>query len=313
MSETPSSASNGERLPKNAQRASVAMRSERGSSVRSVSGSIPRSLSHATELLVSGSPPPTSSMGYARASITGGMAEDSGNSVSTPLRSEMVLSEAEAARRLKRHLVTRPQSESQPRSYGSVMSSNGYSEDEGENDGGDEDDDAQRDAGEEVVTVDPFSLPSGDITHHLYRWQEEHSRAAHGSSGGSARRKHLRNRSFSAVASDSEWDVSYTPDQIRAPGGFRRHFVHERALQQGRAANILTANFVDFIGLYGHFAGEDYPSDEDDAEEEDERAPLVRAARQQARDIKATASPRKAFFLLVKSFVGTGVLVLPRA
>ncbi|KAJ1825623.1 hypothetical protein LPJ56_002584 [Coemansia sp. RSA 2599] len=313
MSETPSSASNGERLPKNAQRASVAMRSERGSSVRSVSGSTPRSLSHATELLVSGSPPPTSSMGYARASITGGMAEGSGNSVSTPLRSEMVLSEAEAARRLKRHLVTRPQSGSQPRSYGSVMSSNGYSEDEGENDGGDEDDDVQRDAGEEVVTVDPFSLPSGDITHHLYRWQEEHSRAAHGSNGGSARRKHLRNRSFSAVASDSEWDVSYTPDQIRAPGGFRRHFVHERALQQGRAANILTANFVDFIGLYGHFAGEDYPSDEDDAEEEDERAPLVRAARQQARDIKATASPRKAFFLLVKSFVGTGVLVLPRA
>ncbi|KAJ2842256.1 hypothetical protein J3B02_005635, partial [Coemansia erecta] len=241
------------------------------------------------------------------------MAEDSGISMTAQTRSEMVLSEAEAARRLKRHLVTRPQSGSQPRSYGSMASSNGYSEDEdnNENDGGDEDDDTHRDAGEEEVTVDPFSLPSGDITHHLYRWQEEHSHAA--GSSGSMQRKHLRNRSFSAVASDSEWDVSYTPDQIRAPGGFRRHFVHERALQQGRAANILTANFVDFIGLYGHFAGGEYPSDEDDAEEDDEHAPLVRAARQEARDIKATASPRKAFFLLVKSFVGTGVLVLPRA
>ncbi|KAJ2700050.1 hypothetical protein FB645_005117 [Coemansia sp. IMI 203386] len=314
MSETTSSTGNGngngERLPRNAQRVSVAIRSERSSSVRSGSGSVSRSLSQATELLVSGSPPTTSSIGYPRASITGEMTEDGGNTMSTPIRSEMVLSEAEAARRLKRHLVTRPQSGSQPRSYGSIMSSNGYSEDEGENDGGDEEDDAQRDADEEVP-VDPFSLPSGDITHHLYRWQEEHSHAAGNS--GSVRHKHLRNRSFSAVASDSEWDVSYTPDQIRAPGGFRRHFVHERALQQGRDANILTANFIDFIGLYGHFAGGEYPSDEDDAEEDDEHAPLVRAARQQARDIKATASPRKAFFLLVKSFVGTGVLVLPRA
>ncbi|KAJ2836360.1 hypothetical protein FBU31_001389, partial [Coemansia sp. 'formosensis'] len=71
-----------------------------------------------------------------------------------------------------------------------------------------------------------------------------------------------------------------------------------------------------------------YPSDEDDEEDVEgeeegpeipglpptERVRLIRAAkRQQARDIKATASPQKAFFLLVKSFVGTGVLVLPRA
>ncbi|KAJ1725793.1 hypothetical protein LPJ53_000054 [Coemansia erecta] len=310
MSSSPSTSKNGEsRLPPNAQRVSVAISSGQASSVRSLSGSVPRSLSQATELLISSSPPAASGLAYSRASDAAGEG-DAGLTAHT--RSEMVLSQTEAARRLKRHLVTRPLSGSQPRSYGSIESNAGYSEDEGGNDGGDEDDSGHRhrDEDEEEVPVDPFTLPSGDITHHLYRWQQEHSRAESNRSG---KRRHQRNRSFSAAASDSEWDVAYTPDQIRAPGGFRRQFVHARALQQGREANILTANFIDFIGLYGHFAGGDYPSDEDEDEAEDEHAPLVRAARQQARDIKATASPRKAFFLLVKSFVGTGVLVLPRA
>ncbi|KAJ2781137.1 hypothetical protein GGI15_003318 [Coemansia interrupta] len=310
MSSSPGNSKNGEnRLPPNAQRVSVAISSGQGSSIRSLSGSAPRSLSQATELLISSSPPAANGLAYSRANDA---ANEGDAGLTTHTRSDMVLSQTEAARRLKRHLVTRPLSGSQPRSYGSIASTNGYSEDEGENDGGDEDDSGHRhrDDDEEEVPVDPFTLPSGDITHHLYRWQQEHSRAESNRSG---KHRHQRNRSFSAAASDSEWDVAYTPDQIRAPGGFRRQFVHARALQQGREANILTANFVDFIGLYGHFAGGDYPSDEDEDEAEDEHAPLVRAARQQARDIKATASPRKAFFLLVKSFVGTGVLVLPRA
>ncbi|KAJ1842459.1 hypothetical protein LPJ70_003807, partial [Coemansia sp. RSA 2708] len=193
--------------------------------------------------------------------------------------------------------------------------------DEGNDEGGG--DDGDEDHSDEEVTVDPFKLPSGDITHHLYRWQEEHS--SQSSRRESTRRRHTRTRSFSAVASDSEWDVAFTPNQIRAPGGFRRQFIHDQAERQGRPANIVTANFVDFIGLYGHFAGGDYPSDEDDDEEEEEeeaepygvppteRTRLLRLAHKQSRDLKATASPRKAFFLLVKAFVGTGVLVLPRA
>ncbi|KAJ2395713.1 hypothetical protein GGI05_001459 [Coemansia sp. RSA 2603] len=316
MSSSPSIPQNGEnRLPPNAQRVSVAISSGRSSSIKSHSGSAPRSLSQATELLISSSPPAASGLLYNRPENAGSGTDAVGDGdagSNTHVRSEMVLSQTEAARRLKRHLVTRPLSGSQPRSYGSIASSTGYSGDEGENDAGDEDDSGHRhrDEDEEEVPVDPFKLPSGDITHHLYRWQQEHSRAESSRSG---KHRHQRNRSFSAAASDSEWDVAYTPDQIRAPGGFRRQFVHARALQQRREANILTANFIDFIGLYGHFAGGDYPSDEDEDEAEDEHAPLVRAARQQARDIKATASPRKAFFLLVKSFVGTGVLVLPRA
>ncbi|KAJ1886566.1 hypothetical protein LPJ66_009570, partial [Kickxella alabastrina] len=184
-----------------------------------------------------------------------------------------------------------------------------------------DEDDSNRNVSDDEEPVDPFTLPSGDITHPLYRWHEEHGQ---GSRAGSTRRNHNRTRSFSAAPSDTEWGLGYTPDQILAPGGFRRQFVHERAAQQGRPANILTANFVDYIGLYGHFAGGDYPSDEDDDEDEEaggdeeeggaeERAALLRASKRQARDIRGTATPRKAFFLLIKSFVGTGILVLPRA
>ncbi|KAJ2640707.1 hypothetical protein GGF44_002464, partial [Coemansia sp. RSA 1694] len=323
------------RLPPNAQPPRPATVASSPGAIRSPSGGVPRSLSLATEVLISPSPPPPPGLGQlARARGALADMEDEGSSATTPARSVMVLSQAEAARRLRRHLVTRPAGASpapgsQPRSYGSIANSDteangGYS--------GDDDNDEEIifvGAAPDDVVVDPFTLPSGDITHQLYKWQEEHARAEPGASSSSRNNnRHTRTRSFSAAPSDSEWDVAYTPNQIRAPGGFRRQFVYDRAERQGRPANILTANFVDFIGLYGHFAGGSYPSDEDDEEDVEgeeegpeipglppsERVRLIRAAkRQEARDIKATASPKKAFFLLVKSFVGTGVLVLPRA
>ncbi|KAJ2548090.1 hypothetical protein EV175_004961 [Coemansia sp. RSA 1933] len=290
------------RLPPNAQRIPTASASPRPVSI---TGSAPRSLTQATELLIAGSPPlPVqailrSSVGTAPSGAGAPLQVDTDDEEqpllvgSSRAQSSMALPSAVAARRLRRHLVT-----VQAHSYGSVSS-----DADNENDADVEENDA--DVEEGGVPVDPFKLPSGDITHQLYRWQEEHSQGV--SSRGSMRNSHTRHRSFSAVVSDSEWDVSYTPEQIRAPGGFRRQFVHDRAIRQGRAANILTASFVDYIGLYGHFAGGDYPSDEDDEEEE------ATEEEEGARDIKATATPKKAFFLLVKAFVGTGVLVLPRA
>ncbi|KAJ2878223.1 hypothetical protein IWW38_006373, partial [Coemansia aciculifera] len=171
----------------------------------------------------------------------------------------------------------------------------------------------------EDVPVDPLTLPSGDITHALYRWQRTHEQEADAASG----RRVQRRSSFSAVPSDSEWAVPYSQRQITVPGGFRRQFIHDRAAREGRApVAILADNFVDFIGLYGHFAGGCYPSDEDDdydedeEEEEPERQPLLLSRRDTAtaaRNIHATASNKKAFFLLLKAFVGTGVLVLPKA
>ncbi|KAJ2766502.1 hypothetical protein IWQ57_004333, partial [Coemansia nantahalensis] len=293
---------------------------------RSQSVGVSRRLTQATELLASSSSPPAPN--HMRA--LGASAIDPEDDVvvlTTPGGSDMVLPQAEAARRLKRHLVTRRprdarDADAQARSYGSAdLTDGGYDSDNGQEADANDSDGGNSTRGE--VTVDPFTLPSGDITHQLYRWQEEHSKGD--SSGSGARLGRARTQSLSAAVSESEWDVTYTTEQMRAPGGLRRHFVHDQAERQGRAANILTANFVDFIGLYGHFAGDDYPSDEDDplTEEDDtaarpypptEGTRLLRAqAAKQQREIKATASPRKAFFLLVKSFVGTGVLVLPRA
>ncbi|KAJ1796724.1 hypothetical protein LPJ59_003577 [Coemansia sp. RSA 2399] len=314
-----SSGDSSSRLPPNAQRIPTA---SANSPPVTITDSTARSLSQATELLASGSPPlpvqavlrgsvATASSGISAALQTDIDDEEQSLLGSLRTRTPMVLPEAEAARRLKRHLVTRRVASGSPGamqvgSYGSV-SSDADNENDADIDENDiEDDNAP-------VTVDPFKLPSGDITHQLYRWQEDHSQAV--SSRGSIRNNHNRHRSFSAAPSDAEWEVSYTPEQIRAPGGFRRQFVQERATRQGRAANILTNNFVDYIGLYGHFAGGDYPSDEDDEDEAGlEVSELeVREARAAARDLKATATPQKAFFLLVKAFVGTGVLVLPRA
>ncbi|KAJ2878109.1 hypothetical protein IWW38_006404, partial [Coemansia aciculifera] len=149
-----------------------------------------------------------------------------------------------------------------------------------------------------------------------------------------------RRRSFSGWESDPEWDLPFRPAQINVPGGFRRQFVRERAAREGRPhPGIITESFIDFIALYGHFAGGNYLSDDDEeyfdfmqgyggdtssllaaaaAEDADERTALVQQQRPGLRrshsgGMQATASSRKAFFLIIKAFVGTGVLVLPRA
>ncbi|KAI7825503.1 transmembrane amino acid transporter protein-domain-containing protein [Kickxella alabastrina] len=259
----------GEHVSSNAQRVS-AIQEAAGS--RPVSGSTPRSFTQETELLISGS-----------------VADDSDAPLRRP-RSEMVLSEAEAARRLKRHLLTAAELREPGWQQRQWVSDENDGEDEG---------DSNRNASDDEEPVDPFTLPSGDITHPLYR----------------TRRNHNRTRSFSAAPSDTEWGLGYTPDQILAPGGFRRQFVHERAAQQGRPANILTANFVDYMGSTATLPAaitREAGGDEEEGGAE-ERAALIRASKRQARDIRGTATPRKAFFLLIKSFVGTGILVLPRA
>ncbi|KAJ1723051.1 hypothetical protein LPJ53_002574 [Coemansia erecta] len=199
-----------------------------------------------------------------------------------------------AARRLHRHLVTRP------------ADSDGYAG--GESDGAASDSDAASvSTATRGVPVDPLTLASGDVTYGIYRW---HRRAGDEASGAGSP-GHRRGSSLGMVS-----DAERVQRQMAAPGAFRRHFVQERARQQGRMANIVTANFVDFIALYGHFAGEDYPSDEDESEAEAdadaERAPLLQR-QGSTRSLQATASDGKAFFLLLKAFVGTGVLVLPRA
>ncbi|KAJ2688834.1 hypothetical protein GGH99_002950 [Coemansia sp. RSA 1285] len=325
--------------------------------------------------------------------------------------------QAEIARRLKRHLVTRPASsssgsgsvnESPPQnpslpaintriqcaSTASGLAGTAVTEPTAgslnADDGGyagdindDADDDNDNDFTGDLRTmplehgqssedreevIDPFLLPSGDMTHQIYRWhgKSEAAAAAEASLSGrdislsygntadgasAAISPHMgnrrnsgavdmpRRRSFSAWDSDSDWDIPYRSGQINVPGGFRRQFVRERAERQGRSPpGLIAETFVDFIALYGHFAGGNYLSEEDEEYFENiysysrldqlatdaataastvhtdaapnERTPLQRRT---TSNLHATASSKKAFFLIIKAFVGTGVLVLPRA
>jgi proton-coupled amino acid transporter len=126
--------------------------------------------------------------------------------------------------------------------------------------------------------------------------------------------------------------LSY-PEQLE-PGGFRRHHVRQRVQGRSKSGPLVVANsFVDFLDLYGSFAGEDLDDtdsisgdeesavDEGEGEgpEDGERRPLLsrpevrrrmssrRAARQ------GDASTLKTFFTLIKAFIGTGIMFLPKA
>ncbi|KAJ2609770.1 hypothetical protein H4S08_003913 [Coemansia sp. RSA 1365] len=124
--------------------------------------------------------------------------------------------------------------------------------------------------------ANPLRLASGSITYDIYKWHRDNERSAEASGSTISRvlgqtqdRRRSRARSLSVcgssgMPSESEWDLPLSHAQITEPGGFRRHYIHQQAEDEGRSANILTANFVDFLALYGHFAGGDFPSDEDD-------------------------------------------------
>lgn len=96
---------------------------------------------------------------------------------------------------------------------------------------------------------------------------------------------------------------------------------------------VFTRNFIEFLSLYGHFAGEDLEESEDEDDSESDRpsrdgdnsahetAPLLRPNRpgrhhrtpSYHQSSKGQASTVETVMLLLKSFVGTGVLFLPRA
>lgn len=120
-------------------------------------------------------------------------------------------------------------------------------------------------------------------------------------------------------------DLTY-PEQ-REPGGFRRHYLHQLARDRKvRGPRIVTNTFFEFLDLYGSFAGEDLldtDSDEDsavqDSEDPDEHRPLLQrpsfARRRSSRHASriGDASTAKTFFTLLKAFIGTGIMFLPKA
>lgn len=190
----------------------------------------------------------------------------------------------------------------------------------------------------------PYDAPGGDVTHGIYKYQQTSLRAA-------------RRASFSAPPVRRNTSLDPSLAHIHEPGGFRRQFVINSARERGEQAPRVLKSFVDFLYLYGHFAGEDLDEDEDSDTEDDnvpshsytspndssaaagavrrslargpsalpqhmvgERAPLLgetsransktRAGR---RGAQGDASVMQALLMLLKGFVGTGVLFLGKA
>ncbi|KAK3044630.1 hypothetical protein LTS18_000768, partial [Coniosporium uncinatum] len=185
---------------------------------------------------------------------------------------------------------------------------------------------------------DEFSslrLQGGDIHRQIYRWTEQKDREAKDQAEG----KFRRSKSFSYDRPRAENDT-LNIDTIKQPGGFRRNHLR-RTLgspspsRQGstngtvqpprQASQPFTSNFLEFLSLYGHFAGEEleeeYEADEyfdsdtygesteeGDEDEAGERSALLTPARkrQKTKDKGHKTSAGGAALLLLKSFVGTG-------
>ncbi|KAJ9656684.1 hypothetical protein H2198_004803 [Neophaeococcomyces mojaviensis] len=124
-----------------------------------------------------------------------------------------------------------------------------------------------------------------------------------------------------------EDEEQLTAAEQRAPGGFRREFIQRKKAPILAARIPVTRNFVEFLSLYGSFAGEDLADTDDEAltsddeeEEEDdhdqqpaERRPLIGRRKSSKASRKGDASTTKTFFTLLKAFIGTGIMFLPKA
>ncbi|CCX10174.1 transmembrane amino acid transporter protein-domain-containing protein [Pyronema domesticum] len=168
-----------------------------------------------------------------------------------------------------------------------------------------------------------LQLQGGDITRPIYRYVD--------AAGTPTRR--ARSMSFSHPTREDDEDGVGNIRHIKAIGGFRRDFLRRtqgpEALEgmKTEGKGFFTRNFIEFLTLHGHFAGEDLEDEEgwEDGGEinegdvgDEERRPLMsrRASTVKMHKTKiatGTAGSGKAVLLLLKSFVGTGVLFLPKA
>ncbi|KAK7757204.1 hypothetical protein SLS62_000753 [Diatrype stigma] len=202
-----------------------------------------------------------------------------------------------------------------------------------------------RDTRKEDDEFSSLRLQGGDVTRQIYRWTEE----------ADDRRRTQRSKSFSAPQGEPDNEI-LDINSIKAPGGFRRNYLRRAAQDSGLNPNgleagegshrgryapqLFTTSFLEFLTIYGHFAGEEleeddealfpgeyfssgsededgdyYDSDEDREPMEDSAllTPSRRKRRRKARGGSGNNTPWNTALLLLKSFVGTGVLFLPRA
>jgi solute carrier family 36 (proton-coupled amino acid transporter) len=193
---------------------------------------------------------------------------------------------------------------------------------------------------------DEFSslrLQGGDITRPIYRMVERQEADAQGIINPRRKSFHFERE----PAEDETLDIT----SIKQPGGFRRNYLRRSAASPSPDRDdssvagpsrvsrpqrqILTTNFIEFLSLYGHFAGEELEEEDESDEyfspeayvsgaEEGEEGeygeesallgtPGKRRRRKEKVKVKHGGSSGGAALLLLKSFVGTGVLFLPKA
>ncbi|KAI0925876.1 hypothetical protein AcV5_008488 [Taiwanofungus camphoratus] len=193
----------------------------------------------------------------------------------------------------------------------------------------------------------PYHAPGADVTHNIYKWQADKRRQA----------ARPRAASFSGSTTSAP-DPAF--QHIHEPGGFRRNYLLTHGDRDGVELPA-PRNFIEFLYLFGHFAGEDleeideeeeYTDREDeearietlfsssipgfeqtaplsigpppetvgDAHKASERSPLLSHSRSRSRRRRApSAGPHgdatvtQAVLMLLKSFVGTGILFLGKA
>ncbi|KAJ3327429.1 neutral amino acid transporter [Blyttiomyces sp. JEL0837] len=189
------------------------------------------------------------------------------------------------------------------------------------------------------------NLLGGSVTHEIYQWTEKRTTPQE--------HKRRNSEPDLLNAAHRRTPELVRASDLREPGMFRRHFLTNKARAQGRPEpSLLTRNFIDFLALYGFYGGDVVPEDEaenrpgmtieDDiygvgydaenaagggdqggdggggpsgaGEGATEATPLVggRARAPSTTPVHGT-SAKKAFFMLMKAFVGTGVLFLPKA
>ncbi|KAL8799878.1 MAG: hypothetical protein Q9182_005561 [Xanthomendoza sp. 2 TL-2023] len=215
-------------------------------------------------------------------------------------------------------------------------------------------------------TKDDFSslqLQGGDTTREVYRWTEDaESQSQRGPRG-------RRSRSFHVPRPEPEHETLDIAS-IKVPGGFRRNYLRRQARDSseqeslrtsgavspditagpGAQSRFFTNSFIEFLTLYGHFAGEELEEIKEEDEEEEESddyyasdtyesgnyfdtahghgeqrqfgegsalltpaTPSRRKRKPSGRGPVGRNSPLGAALMLLKSFVGTGVLFLPKA
>ncbi|OLN91609.1 Vacuolar amino acid transporter 3-like protein 2 [Colletotrichum chlorophyti] len=162
--------------------------------------------------------------------------------------------------------------------------------------------------------VSSLLLPGGDIHRDLYKISAREQGVKRAQTFSHPQRTESGHESDLPAASD-----------LLMPQGFRRQFVMQK--HNFTPANLpITRNFVEFLGLYGSFAGEDLEDSDEEAilsDDEDEEAsrraptetrPLLGRRRSSRFARKAgDASTTKTFFTTLKAFIGTGIMFLPKA